>query len=78
VTRSSTPPPRMKNHRVQAEPRQSPDLHQLARLFIGMAQARARDAHTAHSAPDPGSTAAESPGLADRPSGARDESGAPR
>ncbi|MFH5211151.1 hypothetical protein [Antrihabitans spumae] len=34
-------PDRMRDYRIEAEPRQSPDLHKLAQLFIGMARARA-------------------------------------
>lgn len=36
-----TPPSRMRNYRIVAEPRTDPDLHKLAQLFIGMAFARA-------------------------------------
>lgn len=36
-----TPPARMRNYRIMAEPRTSPDLHKLAQLFIGMAFVRA-------------------------------------
>jgi len=36
-----TPPTRMRNYRIVAEPRTEPDLHKLAQLFIGMALARA-------------------------------------
>ena len=36
-----TPPARMRNYRIVAEPRTDPDLNQLAQLFIGMAFARA-------------------------------------
>ncbi|GAA1813664.1 MULTISPECIES: hypothetical protein [Brevibacterium] len=43
-------PERIRSYRIEAEPRPEPDLHQLARLFIGMAQARARDAHTTDTA----------------------------
>ena len=35
-----TPPARMRNYRIVAEPRTEPDLHKLAQLFIGMALAR--------------------------------------
>ncbi|MGO3151990.1 MAG: hypothetical protein ACTIJJ_05115 [Galactobacter sp.] len=34
-------PDRMRDYRIEAVPRQSPDLHKLAQLFIGMARARA-------------------------------------
>lgn len=40
-------PKRMRNHRVHAELRETPDLHQLAQLFIGMALARADNDHAA-------------------------------
>lgn len=36
-----SPPARMRNYRIVAEPRTEPDLHKLAQLFIGMALARA-------------------------------------
>lgn len=39
------PPERMRDYRVEAELRSSPDLHKLAQVFIGMAQARARQEH---------------------------------
>lgn len=39
--RGKTPPARMRNYRIVAEPRIDPDLHKLAQLFIGMAFARA-------------------------------------
>lgn len=32
-----TPPARMRDYRIVAEPRTEPDLHKLAQLFIGMA-----------------------------------------
>jgi hypothetical protein len=35
-----TPPARVRNYRIVAEPRTEPDLHKLAQLFIGMALAR--------------------------------------
>ena len=34
------PPARMRDYRVEAKLRQSPDLHRLAQLFTGMALAR--------------------------------------
>ena len=34
-------PNRMRDYRIEAELRESPDLHKLAQLFIGMARARA-------------------------------------
>ena len=36
-----TPPVRMRNYSIVAEPRTDPDLHKLAQLFISMAFARA-------------------------------------
>lgn len=41
----SAPPERMRDYHVEAELRPSPDLHKLAQVFIGMAQARARQEH---------------------------------
>lgn len=35
-----SPPARMRNYRIVAEPRTEPNLHKLAQLFIGMALAR--------------------------------------
>lgn len=35
------PPARIRNYRIEAELRDTPDLHKLAQLFIGMAFARA-------------------------------------
>lgn len=35
-------PRRIRSYRVTAEPKQTPDLHKLAQLFIGMAQHRAQ------------------------------------
>lgn len=35
------PPARIRNYRIEAELRDTPDLHKLARVFIGMALARA-------------------------------------
>ncbi len=40
-TPRKTPPARMRDYRIVAEPRTDPDLHKLAQLFIGMAFARA-------------------------------------
>lgn len=39
-------PERMRDYRIEAEPRQSPDLHKLAQLFIGMARSRAEQDRT--------------------------------
>ena len=35
-----SPPARMRTYRIEAEHRETPDLHKLAQLFIGMAFAR--------------------------------------
>ncbi len=40
-----SPPERMRAYRVEAETRETPDLHKLAQLFIGMAFARADAEH---------------------------------
>ncbi|MBT2483129.1 MULTISPECIES: hypothetical protein [unclassified Microbacterium] len=39
-------PTRMRDYRIEAEPRESPDLRKLAQLFIGMARNRADQART--------------------------------
>ena len=41
----ASPPQRMRDYHVEADLRSSPDLHKLAQVFIGMAQARARQEH---------------------------------
>lgn len=41
----NSPPERMRDYRIEAELRASPDLHKLAQVFVGMAQARARQEH---------------------------------
>lgn len=38
-------PDRMRDYRIEAEPRETPDLHKLAQLFIGMARSRAEQDH---------------------------------
>ena len=38
---SGNPPARMRDYRIAAEMRETPDLHRLAQLFIGMAMQRA-------------------------------------
>ena len=43
-------PARMRDYRVQAEFRETPDLHRLAKVFISMALARTKQTHTG---PDP-------------------------
>lgn len=42
LNRDERLPDRMRDYRIEAELRESPDLHKLAQLFIGMARARAR------------------------------------
>ena len=37
---SGNPPARMRDYRIAAELRETPDLHRLAQLFIGMARQR--------------------------------------
>lgn len=44
-------PARMRNYRVEAELRETPDLHQLAQLFIGMALRRAEHERLTQGAP---------------------------
>ncbi|SMX77620.1 hypothetical protein BAURA86_00877 [Brevibacterium aurantiacum] len=39
-------PARMRDHELEAELRESPDLHKLAQVFIGLAMNRARADHT--------------------------------
>lgn len=39
-------PDRMRELRVEAQPRETPDLHRLAQVFIGMALDRARTTDT--------------------------------
>lgn len=58
-------PARMRDYRIEAELRESPDLHKLAQLFIGMARARAEQ-DRANPAPDrtpPDSGACRSAGV---------------
>ena len=60
-----SPPDRMRDYRIEAELRESPDLHKLARLFIGMARARAEQDRS-NPAPDrmpPDSGACRSAGV---------------
>ncbi|GAB3062500.1 MULTISPECIES: hypothetical protein [Micrococcales] len=49
-------PERMRDYRIEAEPRQSPDLHKLVQLFIGVARARTQDAQRPAPWPEPDST----------------------
>ena len=51
LNRDERLPDRMRDYRIEAELRESPDLHKLAQLFIGMARARA-DQDRANPAPD--------------------------
>lgn len=44
-------PARMRDYRIEAEPRETPDLHKLAQLFIGMALSRVEQ-DRARPAPD--------------------------
>lgn len=44
-------PARMRDYRIEAEPCESPDLHQLAQLFIGIALARAEKDRVHHAPP---------------------------
>ncbi len=53
LNRDQRLPDRMRDYRIEAELRESPDLHKLAQLFIGMARARA-DQDRANPAPDSG------------------------
>lgn len=65
LNRDERLPDRMRDYRIEAELRESPDLHNLAQLFIGMARARAEQDRS-NSAPDhrpPDSGACRSPGV---------------
>lgn len=44
-------PARMRNYRIEAEPRETPDLHQLAQVFIGIALSRAEQDRARHAPP---------------------------
>ncbi len=39
---SKTPPTRMRDYRIEARLRESPDLHKLAQVVIGLAMQRAK------------------------------------
>ncbi|TLP71907.1 hypothetical protein [Nesterenkonia sphaerica] len=52
-------PDRMRELRVEAQPRETPDLHRLAQVFIGMALDRARTTDTDQQAGDDSGTAVE-------------------
>ncbi len=54
-----SPPERMRSYRVEAEQRETPDLHKLAQLFIGMAFARADAEHD--QGPRPSSSSRQEP-----------------
>ena len=47
-------PERIRSYRIEAEPRQSPDLHKLVQLFIGMARSRAEQDRTTPATSEPG------------------------
>lgn len=53
TTSPGQPPERMRTYRADAELRESPDLHRLAQLFIGMARQRAEHARHAQDTPAP-------------------------
>ena len=49
------PPARMRDYRIAAEMRETPDLHRLAQLFISMAMQRAeQDRATGRASESPG------------------------
>ncbi|NLS09966.1 hypothetical protein HGQ17_08125 [Nesterenkonia sp. MY13] len=52
-------PERMRDLRVEAQPRETPDLHRLAQVFIGMALDRARTTHTGEQTGDDSATTVE-------------------
>ncbi|GAA1811809.1 hypothetical protein [Nesterenkonia flava] len=52
-------PDRMRDLRVEAQPREAPDLHRLAQVFIGMALDRARPTDTDQQTGDDSDTAVE-------------------
>lgn len=51
ASRDERLPDRMRDYRIEAEPRETPDLHKLAQLFISMARSRAEQ-DRARPAPD--------------------------
>lgn len=52
-------PERMQDLRVEAQPREAPDLHRLAQVFIGMALDRARTTDTDQQTGDDSDTTVE-------------------
>ena len=56
-----SPPDRMRDYRIEAQMRPTPDLHKLAQLFIGMAFSRA-DAERANQQTPPSSPRHEAGG----------------
>ena len=52
-------PERMRELRVEAQPRETPNLHRLAQVFIGMALDRARTTDTDQQAGDDSDTTVE-------------------
>ncbi|MCH3973620.1 hypothetical protein [Bifidobacterium tibiigranuli] len=42
-TGRKAPPQRMRGYRIDARPREDPDLHKLAQVIIGLAMQRAKD-----------------------------------
>lgn len=51
---AGVPPARMRDYRLAAEVRETPDLHRLAQLFIGMARQRATQDKRRRAITDPG------------------------
>ncbi len=52
---AGVPPARMRDYQLAAEVRETPDLHRLAQLFIGMARQRATQGQRLRATTDPGS-----------------------
>lgn len=52
-------PERMRDLRVEAQPRETPDVYRLAQVFIGMALDRARTTHTDEQTGDDSATTVE-------------------
>lgn len=51
---AGVPPARMRDYQLAAEVRETPDLHRLAQLFIGMARQRATQDKRRQAITDPG------------------------
>ena len=51
---AGTPPARMRDYQLTAEVRETPDLHRLAQLFIGMARQRGTQDKRRRANTDPG------------------------